>query len=409
MRILHELRSEILDGLRRLSTEIVSYRQALGRVAAESLVSPADVPPFPNSAMDGFAVRSEDVATPGALLEIVADVPAGQVADVSVGTGQAIRIMTGAPMPEGADTVVRVEETAIENGKVRINTSVGPGNHVREPGGDIRAGDEVVSAGTMLNPMHIGVLATVGAVEVTVSRRPRVAVMSTGDELQAPETPDLGPGMIRDSNRPMLMALLEEAGAQVVDLGSIVDDVETMRAALREASQAADVIVTSGGVSMGDYDVIKLVLRDEADVDFVQLAMKPGKPLGVGHVGGKPFFGLPGNPVSVMVSFEQLVRPSLLRMQGARAIRRPRVEGVAAERLVSDPAKTEFVRVRFTGPDRSTKVVMSGGQGSNVLSAAASADAFAVVPRGVETVEPGEPVTLELFRAPAIREALDDD
>jgi molybdopterin molybdotransferase len=307
-------------------------------------------------------------------------------------------------MPDGADTVVRVEETTAEGDNVRIHTVVGEGTHVREAGGDVRAGQVVFEPGLRMGPVHVGVLATMGVVEPVVSRRPRVGVMSTGDELQPPATRDLAPGMIRDSNRPMLVGLLEDAGAEVIDYGRIGDDADELRAALGRAAVETEAIVTSGGVSMGDYDVTKLVLRDETEVDFIQIAMKPGKPLAFGHLGGTPFFGLPGNPVSVVVSFEQFVRPALLTMQGARAVLRPQMTVAAGERLVTDPAKIVFLRVRLEGDGAAVRATQAGGQASNVLSVAAVADAFAVVPRGVETIDAGEPVLIELFRSPETRE-----
>jgi molybdopterin molybdotransferase len=227
--------------------------------------------------------------------------------------------------------------------------------------------------------------------------------MSTGDELVPASTPSLEPGMIRDSNRPMLMHLVADAGADPVDMGSIPDDADVLRAALGEAAALTDLIVTSGGVSMGEYDVTKMVLRDEASVEFFPVAMKPGKPQGFGSLGGKPFFGLPGNPVSVHVSFEQFVRPALLAMQGATAILRPRVMGVAGEDLESDPAKEEYLRVRLVSADPALRVVRTGGQGSHVISGVANADAFAVLEVGVAEVAEGDPVLLELFRSDASR------
>jgi molybdopterin molybdotransferase len=390
--------------MRRLDTETIPFDQGVGRVLAEAVVSSEDVPQFANSAMDGFAVRAVDVSEPDAVLEVVADLPAGQVASVSLGDGQAVRIMTGAPMPDGADTVVRVEDTAAEGDEVRIHTVAAEGNYVREAGGDVRAGQVVFDPGLRMGPVHVGVLATLGVVEPLVSRRPRVGVMSTGDELAPPATQDLAPGMIRDSNRPMLVGLLEDAGAKVIDYGRIADDADELRAALGRAAVETDAIVTSGGVSMGDYDVTKLVLRDEAGVDFITVAMKPGKPLAFGQLGGAPFFGLPGNPVSVVVSFEQFVRPALLTMQGASAVLRPQMTVAAGERLVTDPAKTVFIRVRLEGDGAALRATQAGGQASNVLSVAAVADAFAVVPMGVETIDEGEPVLIELFRSPETRE-----
>lgn len=390
--------------MRRLGTETIPFDEGVGRILAEAIVSSEDVPHFANSAMDGFAVRATDVSEPDAVLEVLADLPAGQVASVSMSDGQAIRIMTGAPMPDGADTVVRVEDTAAEGDKVRIHTVVEEGTYVREAGGDVRAGQVVFDSGLRMGPIHVGVLATLGLVEPVVSRRPRVGVMSTGNELQPPATQDLAPGMIRDSNRPMLVGLLEDAGAEVIDYGRIGDDADELRAALGRAAVETDAIVTTGGVSMGDYDVTKLVLREEAGVDFIKVAMKPGKPLAFGRLGGAPFFGLPGNPVSVVVSFEQFVRPALLTMQGASAVLRPQMTVAAGERLVTDPAKTVFLRVRLEGDGAALRATQAGGQASNILSVAAVADAFAVVPIGVETIDEGEPVLIELFRSPETRE-----
>jgi molybdopterin molybdotransferase len=375
----------------------------MGRVLAEPVVAPHDVPSFANSAMDGFAVRAADVSSAGAVLEVIEDVAAGQTATMRVAEGQAIKIMTGAPMPEGADTVVRVEDTEEESGKVRISTVTPAGTSVRSPGGDVAAGTTVFPVGVRLTEPHIGVLATIGVVAPVVARRPRVAVMSTGDELVPPETETLHPGMIRDSNRPMLVELMVGAGAVPIDMGRIPDDADSLRAALGEAAATADAIVTSGGVSMGEFDVTKLVLRDEADVDFFPVAMKPGKPQGFGMIGGRPFFGLPGNPVSVLVSFEQFVRPALLHMQGAAALLRPRLTGTAGATLRSDPTKEEFVRVRFERDTVPPTVAQTGGQGSHVLSGAANADVFAVLPVGVEEIEAGGQVTLELFRASETR------
>lgn len=408
MRPIEEVRRRILSVVRPTSPESVELGHAIGRVLAEPVVAPHDVPSFANSAMDGFAVKATDVASPGAVLEIVEDVAAGQTATRSLVEGQAIKIMTGAPMPDGADTVVRVEDTEEESGKVRIATAPPAGKSVRPPGGDVAAGTTVFPAGVRLSEPHIGVLATIGVVSPRVASKPRVAVMSTGDELVPPETETLEPGMIRDSNRPMLVELVAAAGAEAVDMGRIPDDADALRAALGEAAATTDVIVTSGGVSMGEFDVTKLVLRDEAEVDFFPVAMKPGKPQGFGTVGGQPFFGLPGNPVSVLVSFEQFVRPAILHMQGATALLRPRLMGVAGEKLQSDPAKEEFVRVKIQSSGPPPTVVRTGGQGSHVLSGAANADVFAVLPRETSQVDAGEAVILELFHALETREITDD-
>ena len=317
MKPLEEARSEVLSSVGLLGVEQVPIWQARGRVLAADVVAPESVPPFANSAMDGFAVRAADVSAAGSVLEVIGDLPAGSSTDIEVRPGQAIKIMTGAPMPPGADTVVRVEDTSTEGSKVTISTAVEPGTSVRPAGGDVPEGQLVFTAGTRLTPMHVGVLATIGVGYPEVFRRPRVAFMSTGDELTPPEATGLEPGAIRDSNRPMLLSLLEDSGVEPVDFGIIPDDPDVLREAFTRAAEA-DVVVSTGGVSMGDYDVTKMVLQGDAHVDFWQVAIQPAKPFAFGRIGDALFFGLPGNPVSVLVSFEQFARPALLKMQGAR-------------------------------------------------------------------------------------------
>ncbi len=407
MKPLEEARAEVLASVGLLDVEDVPIWEARGRVLATDVTAPENVPPWANSAMDGFAVRGADVAEAGAVLDVVGDLPAGSTTDVEVAPGQAIKIMTGAPMPAGADTVVKVEDTTSDGSRVTVETAVQTGTSVRPAGGDVAEGDVVFSAGTRLTPMHVGVLATIGVGHPRVFRRPRVAFMSTGDELTPPESPGLAPGAIRDSNRPMLLSLLEDTGVETIDLGIVPDDTEALRHALDQGSKA-DVVMSTGGVSMGDYDVTKLVLQGDAHVDFWQVAIQPAKPFAFGHVGDALFFGLPGNPVSVLVSFEQFARPSLLKMQGARAILRPQIVARAGEELDTDPEKTVFIRVLVEGLEQGSPTVMrSGGQASNVLSAAATADGFALVPRGISRVEMGEEVTVEMFKWPESREWID--
>jgi molybdopterin molybdotransferase len=404
---LEEARSEVLSSVGLLGVEHVPIWQAHGRVLAADVVAPENVPPFANSAMDGFAVRGADVSAAGAVLEVIGDLPAGSSSDTEVGSGEAIKIMTGAPMPPGADTVARVEDTAMEGSKVIISSAVEPGTSVRPAGGDVPEGQLVFTAGTRLTPMHVGVLATIGIGTPAVFKRPRVAFMSTGDELTPPEAEGLEHGAIRDSNRPMLLALLEDAGVEPIDLGIIPDDPDVLREALTRAAEA-DVVVSTGGVSMGDYDVTKMVLKGDAHVDFWQVAIQPAKPFAFGRIAEALFFGLPGNPVSVLVSFEQFARPSLLKMQGARHVLRPQLVASAGETLATDPEKTVFVRVLVEDLEAGPPVVVkSGGQASNVLSAAAAADGFALVPRGTATIERGDPVMVEMFKWPESREWID--
>lgn len=385
-----------------VGTERVGLEDAGGRILAEDINAGHDVPPFPNSAMDGYAVVAADVADAPVELDVLEDVPAGSVATRKVTSGTAIKIMTGAPMPEGADTVVKVEVTRpAEDGRVEILEAMTRGTAVRPAGGDIARGSIVLEAGIHLGPVELALLATVGAARPLVSRRPVVAVMATGDELASPDTVELAPGQIRESNRPLMRALVAEAGADIVDLGIIPDREDALLASLDRAAGIADAIVTSGGVSMGEYDVIKQVLSARGDVEFWQVAMQPAKPFGFGHVGGVPLFGLPGNPVSVIVAFEQFARPALLRMQGAASLFRPRIRARMGEAVGTDPAKEVFMRVALTDEGDGPVARPSGGQSSNVLSAVAAADGFAVIPMGVGDVEKGAVVAVELFRHPS--------
>jgi molybdenum cofactor synthesis domain-containing protein len=260
----------------------------------------------------------------------------------------------------------------------------------------------VFAAGTLLTPPHLGVLAAIGEIDPVVHRRPRVAILSTGDEVVPPETPRLEPGHIRDTNRPMLGALLTELGVEVEDLGIVGDDADLLRSVLLGAAAEADAILTSGGVSMGEYDLVKQILTELGDIDLWRVAMQPAKPFAFGSIGTTPLFGLPGNPVSVLVAFEQFVRPALSVMMGRSAVFRSRSAGVMAEGVDTDPEKTVFLRVAVDRGDP-PRARLAGGQSSNVLSAAADADAFAVIPVGTGRVEEDEIVTLEWFRHPAAR------
>ncbi len=409
MRPLAEAQRDVLAAVPQLPTADVPVWEALGLVLAEDVTAPHDVPPFANSAMDGYAVIGTDVAEAPVRLDVLEDVAAGHVATSAVRPGTAIKIMTGAPVPDGADTIVRVEDTEPGSGTVEILAATPTGTAVRPAGGDLERGASVFSAGERLSARHLAVLASLG-VTPTVRRRPRVAILSTGDEVLPPDTPSLAPGQIRDSNRPLVKGLLDELGAEVVDLGIVHDSAEALRDALASGAERADAILTSGGVSMGEYDLVKIVLRELGTIDFWQVAMQPAKPFAFGHIDGVPLFGLPGNPVSVMVAFEQFARPALLHMMGAHRVFRGQVEGVAAESWKTDPAKTVFTRVSVDSANGVMVARPSGGQMSNVLSALARADAFAVVPVGTGDVAAGDTITLELFRAPeqrSISEVLD--
>ena len=404
MRALEDAQREVLGAMELLPTAATPLTDCLGLVLAEGVTASHPVPPFANSAMDGFAVRSSDVSIPPVVLDVVEDVPAGRVPTQSVVPGTTVKIMTGAPMPDGADAVVIVEDSEpVEGERVRLVTAVGPGGNVRDAGGDIAPGSVVLPAGTRLGPVHLGLLASVGVAAPTVSRRPVVAVMSTGDELVPAEGGALRPGKIHDSNRPMLVSLLEEMGAEVLDLGVVPDDARLLRSTLGEAAANADAVVSSGGVSMGEYDLVKQVLSELGRIEFWRVAMQPAKPFAFGFLDGTPLFGLPGNPVSVVVAFEQFVRPAVLKRMGSSRLFRRRSAAAAAAPLSTNPEKVVFVRVIVEDGPEGPVTVPSGGQGSHVLSALAGADAFAVVPVGTGEVAVGDTVAVEWFRGPEAR------
>ena len=404
MRRLADMQTEVLDRMPLLAAVETSLEGAVGSVLAEDVISPENLPGFENAAMDGFAVVASDVRRPPVDLDIIDDVAAGSLPSATVTPGTVARIMTGAPIPPGADAIVPVEATDVTSeGRVRILEPATVGDHVRPVGGSVRAGSLVFEAGLRLRPPHVSVLASMGALPV-VRRQPIVAVMSTGDELVPPSTKTLEPGAIRDSNRTLLRGLLTELGVEVRDYGIVGDTPGSFESALDDAADGADVVVTSGGVSMGAYDVVKLALRERGTVDFMKIAMQPGKPLGFGTVADVPFFGLPGNPVSVFVSFEQFVRPAILAMMGAEFLFRDRVPGILDDGITTNPEKDVFVRVT-ADRDREGRwhARSSGGQSSNVLSALAFAGALAVVPLGVGRVEPGGTVDLEMIHWPETR------
>ncbi len=407
MKLLEEAQSEILGSVRRLGSDTVELGDALGRVVAEDVSAREPIPPFQNAAMDGYAVRSDDVSKAGALLNVIGEITAGRTPDRDVTPGTAMKIMTGAPMPAGADTVVRVEDTEQVNDVVKVSVEVDQGTSVRLAGSDIPMGAIVMKKGTRILNTHLGVLASIGAARPSVARRPRVALFSTGDELTSPGAAALRPGQIRDSNRVLLQAMLEEVSV-VLDQGIVKDDPVALHAAFARAAAGSDVIVSSGGVSMGDHDFVRTTLGDMGEIDFWKVAIKPAKPFAFGTLGGIPFFGLPGNPVSAAIAYEQLVRPALLAMQGATKIFRPLIRAVAGVKIVSDPDRLEFVRVSLSVDDRGRTVANpSGGQGSHMLNALANADAFGLVPVGTDEIRAGQGFDVELFRQPETRSWID--
>ena len=395
---LAEAQEHVIGRCAPLAPVTVPLRAAAGLVTAETVASPGLIPPFANTAVDGYAVRAADTSDATAdaplALDIVGEIAAGDAPSVAVGPGQAIRIMTGAPMPDGADAVVMVEWTRTEGDRVHIDRAVGSGDHVRGAGEDLRPGDLVFDVGTVLTPGHLGVLASIGRYEVTVVGRPRVGVFSTGDEL-VDGPGELAPGQIRDANRYSLLALLDRDGFDAVDLGLIRDDEAAIEAALTGAAAECDAVLTSGGVSMGDYDYVKAVLDRIGDMRWMQVAITPAKPLAFGLIGDTPIFGLPGNPVSSMVSYELFARPGLRAMMGQHRLHRPRLVGTSAQdwRRGTD-GKTHFVRALADLDGGRWTLRSAGGQGSHQLTAMAGADALAVLPDG-DVVDEG--TELEFF------------
>ena len=362
----------------------VDRRAALGLVLAADVVAGEVVPPFDNSAVDGYAVRAVDLVDAPTELVVVDEIAAGAAAGRPVGAGEAIRIMTGAPLPPGATAVAMVEDsTMVGPDRVRLARAVSEGVAVRRAGDDVGIGDVLFRAGTVVRPAVAGVLASVNAATVSVYPRVMVAVLSTGDELVDDGSP-LQAGQIRESNRTMLAAMLEEAGCDVLDLGIVRDDEEALETVLRDAAARCDAIVTSGGVSMGDYDVVKAVLGRIADMHWMQVAIKPAKPFAFGTIDGTPIFGLPGNPVSSMVSFEMIARPALRSMMGHPSPLRTQLVGVTDVDLRRQvDGKTHLLRVNGAFEDDGRYHVRPvGAQGSHQLAATATADAIAVLPDG---------------------------
>ncbi len=385
---LDEARAHVLAACAPLAPVDVPIMSAVGCVVADAVTAAEDVPPFANSAVDGFGVHAADVAGVPVVLPVVDTIAAGAARQEPIAPGEAVRIMTGAPLPPGVDAIVMVEDSEpVDGERVRLTRSVQAGDAVRGAGSDVRAGEVVLTPGTVLRPAHLGVLASIGRLTVRAHPRPRVGVLSTGDELVADGGP-LGPGQIRESNKHMLLALVAAAGAEPVDLGLVRDDEAALEAVLADGAARCDALVTSGGVSMGDFDIVKAVLGRMAEMRWMQIAIKPAKPFafGVLTLGDRrvPILGLPGNPVSSFVSFELLARPALRRLAGFPVVERVPVLAVADEPFARRPdGKTHWVRVYGgVGPEGRLHVRSTGPQGSHQLAATAAAQGIAEVVDG---------------------------
>jgi molybdopterin molybdotransferase len=424
-----------------LAFEELAPEDALGRTLSEPLQSPVDLPPWDNSAMDGYGVRAQDTggASPETpvRLRVVGEVRAGGASDLEVPPGCAVRVATGAPVPPSVDAVVPVEFTidASEPGggtgtgpRARwsgfrateplaelclVTRAAMPGDHIRSRGGDVRSGTRLLEAGVVLGPAQVALAAGVGLSHVRVSRRPIVGVLATGDELREPGQ-DLGRSGIPDANRPGLLAACRSVGATAVDLGIARDSLESVVSAVAPAIESVDAVIVSGGVSLGPYDVVRAAFETMGHVDVWRVAIQPGKPFTFARSHPRrrdgrrvPMFGLPGNPVSTLVTFELFVRPVLERLQGRMPDGTAGDRAVTADRLASDPARRGFVRVKIARDDRGgafrddrgrLRVSLAGGQGSHMLSALAVADALAIVPEGIGRLEPGDEVAILWLR-----------
>jgi molybdopterin molybdotransferase len=408
---IEEARERILANFARLAAEERPLLEALGQTLAEDVRAEFDIPPLDNTAMDGYAVQAASTAgaeeSAPVELAVVGELAAGYVYEGAVGAGEAVRIMTGAPVPRGADSIVPFEETdetgrgapskvGPTQGRVRVFKAALAGNNIRRAGEDVRAGEVVIAEATVLRPAHLGVLASLGRATVWVTRRPVVAILSTGDEVIEPGTPR-GEGQIYDSNSFSIAAMVIRNGGVPLRLGIARDTIEDLTAKVREGMKA-DMLITSAGVSRGDFDVVKEVLAREGRIDFWTVNMRPGKPLafGVFEDGGRrvPHIGLPGNPVSSMVTFELFGRAAMQKMMG-RAVRdRPTVRAITRDRIRMTDERRFFARCLVSWEDGRYVASSSGPQGSGVLTAMARANGLAVVAEGSPDVQPGEEVTV---------------
>lgn len=410
-----EARERILSFFERLDPTPTPLLDALGQVVAEDVVAPFDIPPLDNTAMDGYAVRAEDTAGASEQapreLRVIADLAAGYVLETPVGPGEAVRIMTGAPMPPGSDAIVPFEETdeplrgvgeaAARGATVRVFKAADPQANIRFRAEDVRAGQAVIPAGRVIRPSEVGVLSSIGLKDVTVYRRPVVAILSTGDEVTAPGEP-LRPGAIYDANAYGVAALVKKYGGIPKLLGIARDTVEDLTAHIREGL-SADMIVTSAGVSRGDFDVVKDVLAREGAIDFWTVRMKPGKPLAFGAFKSPdgrsvPHLGLPGNPVSSVVSFELFGRPAIFKMLGRDDWERPTLRAVTRDRVVNSDGRRFYARCIVTkGEDGRYYADLTGPQGSGILTSMSAANALTVIPEDLPAAEPGDQIDVMML------------
>lgn len=400
-----EARQRLLDAFTPVDTEVVPLGLAASRVLAQDVRSEVDLPRFANSSMDGFALRAADIAgshqDSPVELKVTADVPAGHISRVSVGSGEAVRIMTGAPVPNGADAVIPVEDTDqfrkdVQVGvavpeKVRVYRSINPGDYIRPAGQDVRRGELVLGGNIRLRPQDVGLLAMIGVAEVQVYRRPKVALLSTGDELVPVHMP-LEPGKIHDSNAYALAALVSRDGGETTNLGIVPDQANAVRDILARAlTSEADLIISTAGVSVGAFDFVRMVVEERGNLDFWRVNMRPGKPLTFGSYQGIPFVGLPGNPVSAFVGYEVFVHPALLRLSGLRDQPRPSIKVELVEPMQSD-GRESYLRAIVELIEGRWEARLTGHQGSGNLRSLVQANALLIIPSGVKSLPAGAEV-----------------
>ena len=386
----------VLGCVRPLSPEKVPILAALGRILAEDVYAETDIPPLANSAMDGYALQADDTAGASAAsparLRVIADLPAGYTSDHQVIPGTAIRIMTGAPIPPGADTVVPFEETSVEGEWVAISGPYAVGRNVRLAGEDVHRGKLILGKGAELRPQEVGMLAALGRSRVACIRRPRVGILATGDEVVEVDAP-LAPGKIRNANSYSNAAQVLKYGGEPVVLGIARDSLSEITGRLRAGlAQGIDLLLTSGGISVGDFDVVKKVLAAEGEISFWQVRMRPGKPLAFGQIGGVPLLGLPGNPVSAMVSFELFARPAILKMLGIADLSQPTLRATMLEDVRGKPGFRYYLRVALEMREGSYYARLTGEQGSGILLSMVRAQGLAIIPEDKGSLRAGESV-----------------
>jgi molybdopterin molybdotransferase len=393
-------REAILSNIRPIQTSLrLPLRDALNAVLAQEILSPTDVPGHDNAAMDGYAMAGKDLAPQAHQdFKLIGTVVAGAPFTQSCGAGECVRIMTGAPMPTGTDTVVMQEQTKlIDETQVRISHGQSPGQNVRQAGEDIARGSRVLSPGRRLTPADLGILASLGFGEISVRRRPRVAFFSTGDELRSIGEP-LAPGDIYDSNRYTLHGMLQQLDVELLDLGVVKDDPDALGDAFKSADEAADIVVTSGGVSVGEADYTKEILQQLGEMQFWKIAMKPGRPLAFGKLAQSQFFGLPGNPVAVMVTFYQFVLPALHYLATGTPYHPFTLQAECTESLRKKPGRFEFVRgLLQQRDDGSYRVDTVGRQGSGILTSMSRGNCFILLPEACDCVDSGDKVIVQPF------------